>query len=81
MKVILTGATGLIGGEVLTQALAHPAITSLICITRKPLPEHTSSNPKLKVILQSDFTTYSPELLAELQGSQACIWYSFKPRF
>jgi len=74
MKIILTGATGLIGGEVLVQALAHPAITSLVCITRKPLPESIASNPKLKIILRSDFTTYPPEILAELRGSQACIW-------
>ncbi|KAG9245722.1 hypothetical protein BJ878DRAFT_478966 [Calycina marina] len=74
MKVILTGATGYIGSELLEQAVAHPGISSLICITRRALPEAVAWNPKLKVILHSDFSTYPPELLAELQGSQACIW-------
>jgi len=75
MKVILTGATGFIGGEILQQALAHPSITSLVCITRKALPDSVSSNPKLQVIILSDFTSYPPEVLAKLKGAQACIWY------
>lgn len=45
MKVILSGATGFIGGEVLRQALADPAIKSLTCITRRALPDPVTSNP------------------------------------
>ncbi|KAE8448542.1 hypothetical protein EG329_009423 [Mollisiaceae sp. DMI_Dod_QoI] len=74
MKVILSGATGFIGGEVLNQALIHPSITSLVCLTRKPLPEAIASIPKVKVIIINDFTSYSPEILSQLEGAECCIW-------
>jgi len=74
MKVILTGATGFIGGEVLNQALAHPKINSLICLTRKPLPDAVTSNPKVKVINLAEFSSYAPEVLSELEGAESCIW-------
>ncbi|QHN05328.1 NAD-dependent dehydratase [Granulicella sp. WH15] len=43
MKILLLGATGLVGKNVLAQALAHPAITCVIAPTRQPLAPH----PKL----------------------------------
>jgi uncharacterized protein YbjT (DUF2867 family) len=43
MKMLLLGATGLVGKNILTQALAHPAITSVVAPTRQPLAAH----PKL----------------------------------
>jgi hypothetical protein len=73
MKVILTGSTGYIGSAVMSRALAHPKITSVIVLSRKPLPTVISS-PKLKVLLISDFSTYPPEILEELRGADACIW-------
>ena len=39
MKLLLLGATGLVGRNVLAQALAHPSITEVIAPTRKTLPE------------------------------------------
>jgi hypothetical protein len=75
MKVILSGATGFIGREVLAQALAHPSITSLVCLSRRALPESVTTNPKVNVIIVSDFTSYPPETLAQLEGAEACIWY------
>ncbi|KAF8865407.1 hypothetical protein BDZ45DRAFT_796714 [Acephala macrosclerotiorum] len=74
MKVILSGATGFIGGEVLNQALVHPKITSLVCLTRKPLPESVANNPKVKVIIIKDFTSYPPDVLSQLEGAEGCIW-------
>ena len=76
MRVFLTGATGFIGGEVLTQALAHPSITSLICLSRRALPESVTTNPKVKVIILSDFMSYPPKILAQLEGAESCIWYA-----
>ena len=38
MKVLILGATGLVGQSTLVQAVAHPAITQVIAPTRKPLP-------------------------------------------
>ncbi|KUJ24125.1 uncharacterized protein LY89DRAFT_713044 [Mollisia scopiformis] len=64
MKAILSGSTGFIGGEILNQALTHPSITSLVCITRKPLPEAVANNPKVKVVIIKDFLSYPPETRA-----------------
>jgi uncharacterized protein YbjT (DUF2867 family) len=43
MKILLLGASGLVGKNVLAQALAHPAITGIVAPTRQPLAPH----PKL----------------------------------
>lgn len=43
MKLLLAGATGLVGGHVLAQALADPRIDAVIAPTRRALPAH----PKL----------------------------------
>jgi uncharacterized protein YbjT (DUF2867 family) len=74
MKLILTGTTGFIGQEVLTQALAHPSITSIIALTRKPIPATFTSHPKVKNVLIDDFETYTPSVLEQLKGADACIW-------
>jgi uncharacterized protein YbjT (DUF2867 family) len=38
MKVLILGATGLVGRNALAQALAQPAVTEVIAPTRRPLP-------------------------------------------
>jgi uncharacterized protein YbjT (DUF2867 family) len=40
MKILLLGASGLVGKNVLAQALADPAVTSLVAPTRRSLPAH-----------------------------------------
>jgi uncharacterized protein YbjT (DUF2867 family) len=46
MKVLILGASGLVGGNALEQTLAHPSITQVVAPTRKPLPHSSSlTNP------------------------------------
>jgi uncharacterized protein YbjT (DUF2867 family) len=46
MKLMLVGASGLVGQQVLRQALANPAVSRLIAPTRKPLaPASGLDNP------------------------------------
>ncbi|RFU31488.1 hypothetical protein B7463_g4856, partial [Scytalidium lignicola] len=71
MKVILTGSTGYIGNQVLLQCLANPSITSIIVLSRRDLK---ITDPKLKVILHEDFTTYPSELKTQLADADACIY-------
>ncbi|KFY05294.1 hypothetical protein O988_00097, partial [Pseudogymnoascus sp. VKM F-3808] len=73
MKVILTGATGFIGSEVLRQALLHPSISTLIVLSRRPLSPPIT-HPKLQVIILADFAIYPADVLAQLDGVEACIW-------
>jgi uncharacterized protein YbjT (DUF2867 family) len=77
MKIILTGTTGFVGTEVLAQALASPHITSLIVLSRKPLPESITANEKVTVKILDDFLTYPDSLLNELEGAEGCIWYVY----
>ena len=50
MKVILAGATGLVGSHVLKLALASPEVDKVIALARHPLPAH----PKL-LCVQVDY--------------------------
>lgn len=68
MKLIVTGATGFTGGEVLKQALADDAIERVTVLTRRPLG---LSHPKLNELIVKDFTDYSA---VDLSGHDACVW-------
>jgi uncharacterized protein YbjT (DUF2867 family) len=71
MKVILTGSTGFVGREILNQCLAHPAITSVVALSRRELPQHD----KLKVAVIEDFLSYPESVREDIKGAEACIWY------
>ena len=75
MKVILTGVTGFIGGEVLTQCQKDLTITSIIALTRRSLSESITNDPKVEAIVMEDFNTYSEELVEKMEGADACIGY------
>jgi hypothetical protein len=75
MKIILAGTTGFVGTEVLAQALADPRITSLVVLSRKPLPQSITENEKVTVKILDDFLTYPDSLLEELAGAEGCIWF------
>ncbi|KAJ7696585.1 hypothetical protein B0H17DRAFT_1158660 [Mycena rosella] len=74
MKIILTGTTGFIGTEVLTQCLRNADITSIVVLSRRPLPNALSADPKIQVILMKDFKIYPDEVVKQLEGADACIW-------
>ncbi|CAF9913794.1 MAG: hypothetical protein HETSPECPRED_001662 [Heterodermia speciosa] len=72
MKIILTGTTGFVGTEVLTQCLSQPAIKSIVVLSRRPIDSVIHS--KLKVVILEDFAVYGEEVLKDLEGAEACIW-------
>ncbi|MCJ1448902.1 MAG: hypothetical protein MMC23_009421 [Stictis urceolatum] len=76
MKLILAGATGFIGNEVLTQALSHPKVTSVVALSRRPLTGPLSSHPKLQTALMTDETyiSYPPEVLSQLADASGAVW-------
>jgi uncharacterized protein YbjT (DUF2867 family) len=61
MKLLLLGASGLVGKNILAQALADPAIASVVAPTRRALPPHpTLTNPvsdKLESLAQQSEVT------------------------
>jgi hypothetical protein len=74
-KIILTGATGLVGSQVLKAAIADHRITSIVILSRRALPNPTlSENAKVTVLIHKDFEVYPPELVEQLRGAEAVIW-------
>ncbi|KAK7424814.1 hypothetical protein QQZ08_008443 [Neonectria magnoliae] len=74
MKVIVTGATGVVGKEVVRQCLADPRITRLVILTRRAVSMDVESHPKTEVVMHQDFSRYPDDLLRRLQGASACLW-------
>ncbi len=69
-KVIITGATGMVGKGVLLECLDHNSIDEVLVIGRNPVGiEH----PKLKELIHKDFTGFSGSL-EQLSGYDACFF-------
>ncbi|PLB44869.1 hypothetical protein P170DRAFT_440081 [Aspergillus steynii IBT 23096] len=75
MRLILTGATGLVGSAILNHILSLPPgeISRLYILSRSPVPM-AEGKPNVTVIEHKDFSEYSPELMEQLKGADGCIW-------
>lgn len=69
-KVIITGATGMIGKGVLLECLDHTAIGEVLVVGRSP---SGIQHPKLKELIHADFTDYSA-VEEQLSGYDACFF-------
>lgn len=76
MKLIITGARGFVGGEVLRQSLKDDKITSIVALLRKRLPQ---DHPKVTQMLMEDedWLSYPEAVTRELQGAEGCVWYVY----
>jgi hypothetical protein len=79
VHLILTGATGLVGSAALAALLPllPPAgpISRLTILTRRPIPmADRAANPAIHTIITSDYSSYCPEILSQLQGASGVIW-------
>jgi nucleoside-diphosphate-sugar epimerase len=70
MKLIITGATGMVGSEVLRQAISDNDIESITIIVRRATD---ITHPKLKTILHQNFLDYS-NLTDVFKNNDAVIW-------
>jgi uncharacterized protein YbjT (DUF2867 family) len=70
IKVIITGATGMVGEGVLMESLDHPDIEKVLVINRKPCGV---THPKLTEILHTDFLDLST-VADRLTGYNACFF-------
>ncbi len=68
MKVIITGATGMVGKGVLLECLDHPAIEQVLTICRTTL---SMEHPKLKELIHANFLDFS-SIKEQLPGYDAC---------
>jgi uncharacterized protein YbjT (DUF2867 family) len=69
MKVLLTGATGMVGKGVLLECLDDPSVVEILSISRKPVG---IQHPKLKELIHADFTDFS-QVENRLAGFDACF--------
>lgn len=70
MKIIITGATGMVGSEVLRQSLMDPAIEQVTVIVRRPVAQQ---HPKLKTVIHKNFLDYTG-LEDVFKNNDACLW-------
>lgn len=70
MKVLLFGATGMIGQGVLRECLLDPEVTQVLAVGRGPSGQ---THPKLKDLLHQDFLDYSA-LQGDLTGLATCLF-------
>jgi uncharacterized protein YbjT (DUF2867 family) len=70
MKVILFGATGMVGQGVLRECLLDADVESVLAIGRGPTGQH---HAKLREIVHGDFLDYSA-IESELSGYDACFF-------
>lgn len=70
MKIIILGASGMVGASALREALADGTVEGVLTVGRRPCGV---THPKLKEVLLPDL--FDVALIAqELMGYDACIW-------
>jgi uncharacterized protein YbjT (DUF2867 family) len=70
MKVIITGATGMVGEGVLFECLQNNTVSEILIINRK---SYNLTHPKLKELIVSDFMKLE-EYASNLMGYDACFY-------
>jgi uncharacterized protein YbjT (DUF2867 family) len=70
MKVIITGATGMVGEGVLLERLDHPDVEQVLVINRRA---GGRPHPKLREIIHADFFNLAP-IAQQLSGYDACFF-------
>ena len=70
MKVLLFGATGMVGQGVLRECLLDPGVESVLAVTRTPIK---TEHPKLRQLQHQDFTNFAP-VESQLTGYDACFF-------
>lgn len=69
-KVVVTGATGMVGKGVLLECLDHEQISEVLVIGRRSL---NMKHPKLQELIHGDFSDFS-QLNDQLIGYDACFF-------
>lgn len=70
MRVLIFGATGMVGQGVLRECLRDPGVEAVLSVVRAPTG---ATDPKLRELVHGNFLDYSA-VEAELTGLDACLW-------
>ncbi|KAF1976414.1 hypothetical protein BU23DRAFT_47896 [Bimuria novae-zelandiae CBS 107.79] len=71
MKLIIVGATGLVGTELLRQSLLRTDITAVLAVTRRAL---SSPSPKFQNVIVKDYDQCGASAIEALKDADGCIW-------
>ncbi|KAI2616128.1 hypothetical protein GGS26DRAFT_453884 [Hypomontagnella submonticulosa] len=74
MKILIVGASGMIGREALIQCLAHPSVSSVVAFVRRDLPADVAGHPKLECVVIKDFAVWPEDVLQAHSDAAAMIW-------
>lgn len=72
MKIVLFGATGMVGQAAFRACLHDPDVTEILAVVRSPLPEESKRDPKVRELLHSNFEDFSG--LEATFDADACFW-------
>ena len=70
IQVLITGSTGMIGEGVLHRCLAHPQVSKVLLLNRRP---YGLSHPKLKELILPSFLDLG-SFKSQLTGYDACFF-------
>ena len=72
-RLVIVGATGMVGGYALRYAFDHPAVGAAMAIGRRPTG---LAHPKLKEVLHQDFSDCSAlaGVLSDQDAAVFCLW-------
>lgn len=70
LKVIITGATGMVGEGVMYECLQHPDVDEVLALVRK---SSGYQHPKLKEVIHADFFDVTP-IKEQLKGYNTCLF-------
>jgi uncharacterized protein YbjT (DUF2867 family) len=76
MKVVIFGATGMVGQGVLLECLRDPGVDAILAVVRKPSASRPSNFPnqqKIREIVHADFQDFTA-IETQLTGLDACYF-------
>jgi uncharacterized protein YbjT (DUF2867 family) len=73
MKVLLFGATGMVGQGVLRECLLDADVESVLCVGRSASGASEPSHPKVRTLVCADLTDLAP-VAEQLKGYDVCLF-------
>jgi nucleoside-diphosphate-sugar epimerase len=75
MRILIFGASGMVGSSVLSACLKSPRVSSVRAVLRRPL---SVSDPKLETVLHKDFRDFSavPQAFRDVDACLFCLGIS-----